>query len=143
VQVVNVIQRLNAAEEMLITGGLEAELCLATKRLFELYGKHKDAGPVFVTDENQDAGLSTLQTHDFVFARRKRSSCGHELKRDVHYKLINGLGLRRNSEPSEAGQHQEQTQILSFQVFSFVRFGVVAGLTALRLVFLVQRPRQL
>lgn len=105
------IQRLNAAEEMLITGGLEVEFCLATNRVFGLHGKHNDAGPIFVTAENQDSGLSTLQTHDSVFARRKRLSSGHELKGDVHYELINGLSLRRNSHASEAGQHQEQTQI--------------------------------
>jgi hypothetical protein len=104
-----VILRLNAAEEMLIPGGLEGELRLAMNRCFVLYGNHKDAGPIFVTRESQGRGAIFSRTHDSVFARRKRSPRGHELKRDVHYELINGLGLRGNSEPREEGQHQEQT----------------------------------
>src|SRR5436309_2127955 len=51
----------------------------------------------------------------------------HELKRYFHYDLILGLSVRRNDEPSDASQHQEDKQEWFFHTVSFVRFGVVAS----------------
>src|SRR5215469_9967142 len=105
---------------MLVVGSLEAELSLATPRLFSLHGKHNGVGTILIIAEKQETGIM-IQTPDLVFTRWECFTACHELKRYLHYDLIQGggLGMQSDSEPCEADQRHEHAKVLSYHHFSF------------------------
>src|SRR5215469_5127549 len=105
---------------MLVVRSLEAELCLATARLFTLHGKHNRIGTILIIAEKQETGIM-IQTPDLVFTRWECFTACYKLKRYLHYDLIQGwgLGMQSNSEPGEADQRREHAKVLSYHHFSF------------------------
>lgn len=111
----------------MITQGRKGHLRLVMTSVSRRSGKHDDRGTVFRAAESQDSGHHIAETRDFVFARGKRLAGGYELKGDLHTILSSSWAFVGTVRPTTPARIKSRRTSTVFTVFSFARFGVVAG----------------